>query len=151
MRILNYLIELFGVATLIGAFAFISWTKMALGGALAVIGAFFPSLRDARQTPVNEGKVAWHNLLVSFKGGIRVLVVFAGITLIVGAVADAKDEEAIAGRRAVEKGLSHLTPKMAEAVQEAVRAAKAVENHKDTANIPGEPDNSANEGKSQSH
>jgi hypothetical protein len=90
-RVLLYLLELIGVGGIIGLMAFIPWTKMALGGALAFLGAFFPSLKDARQSQSGDGQLTWRKVAVKFSGGVRFAVVMGGIVLLVGAVLEGHD------------------------------------------------------------
>ena len=87
VRAVVYLCELVGVGGLIGLVAYISWTKMALGSALSLLGAFFPELHMKREG-TGEGKIDAGNIKVVFRGGLRFVVVVAGLVLIVGAVLD---------------------------------------------------------------
>lgn len=85
-RALMYLLELIGVGGIVGLMAFIPWTKMALGGALTFLGAFFPSLKDERQATTGDGQLTWQKIILKFRGGIRFGVVMGGVVLLVGAV-----------------------------------------------------------------
>jgi hypothetical protein len=105
-----FLLELLGVAGLVSLLAYITWTKMALGAVLTLLGAFFPSLKDARQKLAGEGQVSWRGFLLKINGGIRFLVVIGGIILLIGAVLDGhegyvKESRFLAEKSAVEPEL----------------------------------------------
>ncbi len=89
-KVIIYILELIGIGGLIGLMAYISWTKMALGASLSLLGAFFPELQAKEESPgqgtINAGKVK-----VVFRGGLRFVVVVSGMILIVGAVLDGHD------------------------------------------------------------
>ena len=87
-RLLTHILELLGIGGLVWLLAFIPWTKMALGGALALLGAFFPTITEHSRTSVEQGHITWSKLLIKFRGTVRFAVVVAGIVLIVGAVLD---------------------------------------------------------------
>lgn len=87
-KALLFLMTEFGFLTVIvGIISGITWTKMTLGAALSVIGAFFPS--HNRENP--EGGHASITLFgnhVTFKGAARFAVIVSGILLILGALFD---------------------------------------------------------------
>lgn len=82
-----YLMELVGVGGLLGLLGFITWTKMGLGAALSLLGAFFPELH-VKNNEQGEGKIDAGKVSVVFRGGLRFVVVVAGLVLIVGSVLD---------------------------------------------------------------
>lgn len=89
-RIVIYLLELLGLIGIVGMLAFIPWTKMALGGALAAIGAFFPRLQEEKDRP---GKLTLKHkaIQVMLNGGPRFALVSAGIVVLLGALLDGHD------------------------------------------------------------
>lgn len=96
-----YMMELLGLIGMIGIMSYIAWTKMLLGAALSMVGAFFPRIQGHDATDRGSGKINMHKIAISMVGGVRVLVVIGGIILIVGAVLDghtgyveAKEKEA---------------------------------------------------------
>jgi hypothetical protein len=92
LKLIKLFLELASLGGLIGLMAFITWTKMALGGVLAITGAFFPS-PVAIDEKSNKGTTeikAW-NFLIKMTGGLRFGVVVAGLILLVGAVLDGHD------------------------------------------------------------
>ncbi|MGL6313088.1 hypothetical protein [Vibrio sp. WXL103] len=89
-KYITYIIEVLGLVSAVGLISYISWTKMILGSALALLGAFFPEINrkteEEGQAQVQVGKIN-----VSFRGGLRFAVVVAGIILIVGSLGDGVD------------------------------------------------------------
>jgi hypothetical protein len=83
-----YLIDLVSLTGFVGAIGFIPWTKMALGGALTVLGAFYPNRKEPRQPQEGSGHLEFFGVSISLKGGIRFAVVFAGILLVAGSVVE---------------------------------------------------------------
>jgi len=86
-----YLLELLGIGGLVGLLAYITWTKMALGSALSLLGAFFPELH-AKESEQGEGTIDAGKVKVVFRGGLRFVVVISGLVLIVGAVLDGHEK-----------------------------------------------------------
>jgi hypothetical protein len=80
-RMIPYFVELAATSGLIFAFAFISWTKIALGSVLTVIGAFFPNSTSDKATGTGSLKLAGVN--ITLRGSLRVGVLIAGLVLIV--------------------------------------------------------------------
>ena len=91
-RELVYLIEFISVSGIIVLFAFIPWTKFTLGLALAIAGAFLPSMKEARQNKNASGEITFQNMVMKFNGGIRIAVVMGGLIVLTGAMIDAKKE-----------------------------------------------------------
>jgi hypothetical protein len=88
-KVLTYLLELGGVGGIVALLAFIPWTKLALGGVLAFLGAFFPNFGGTkvdRQGGYAQIKVL--NILLKMSGGLRFGLVLAGLIVLVGAILD---------------------------------------------------------------
>src|SRR5262245_32322686 len=82
---LRFLIELIPVLATAGYLGYISVPKMAVGALLTFLGAFYPSMKDARQSKEGTGQLSWKQITIKFSGGIRFLVVIAGMIVLVGA------------------------------------------------------------------
>ena len=78
---LPYLVELGAASFLLLFFAFITWTKVALGAALTVVGAFFPHSTSDKATGTGALKIGGAS--ITLKGSLRVGVVLAGIALVI--------------------------------------------------------------------
>lgn len=91
-KLLPELLEWLGLAGIVSLFAFIAWTKMALGAVLCFLGAFYnPRFKRSER---GEGTVrASSQFFVKFKGGLRFCVVFGGIILLIGSVVGASDRK----------------------------------------------------------
>lgn len=87
MKLWMYIMESLGIIGLVGLISYITWTKMALGAALSLLGAFFPELH-IKEGGKGEGTIDIGKVKVVFRGGLRFVVVIAGLVLIVGAVLD---------------------------------------------------------------
>jgi len=85
-RLGMYLLEFFGLVGMVGLVAYISWTKMALGAVLTMIGALFPQCTGDSQS--GQGTVKFANASAVLKGSLRVGMVLGGIVLLIGAVLD---------------------------------------------------------------
>lgn len=88
---LMYLLNLLGVSGIVGLIAFIPFSKMVLGVIVIFLGAFFPIPNG--QNNGGEIIIRLKKLILKFRGGIRLLVVTAGIILVVGAMADGCEAE----------------------------------------------------------
>ena len=113
-----YMMERLGLIGMIGIMSYIAWTKMLLGAALSMVGAFFPRVHGHDATDRGSGKINMHKIAISMVGGVRVLVVIGGIILIVGAVLDghtsyveAKEKEAaqdVASRQMTQQQMDEI-------------------------------------------
>lgn len=81
IKLLLYLSELGATGFFVLSFAFISWTKVALGAALVVVGAFFPHSTSDKASGSGAIKIA--GIFITLRGSLRVGVVIAGLALIV--------------------------------------------------------------------
>jgi len=87
IRIGIHALELIGVGGLVALFAFIPLTKLGLGGALAILGAFFPNFHSEKNKS-GTAQVKFLAFLFKMSGGLRFAVVTAGIIVLIGAVID---------------------------------------------------------------
>ncbi len=129
-RILMYLLELVGVAGIVGLLVFIPWTKMALGAALTFLGAFFPTVRPTQTS--GGGEVRWHRVLARFSGGIRVGVVLGGLVLLIGAVLAGVDGKRTADdekEREVREFMRQLLNKHAQSEHAAEAGQQSTDEH----------------------
>ena len=101
MRIVFYLLEMIGVVGIVGLLAFIPLTKVALGAALACIGAFFPTIRPVQVT--GDGEVRVSRFRARFRGGVRIGVILGGLILLVGAVLTGVEERNKAAHKVSER------------------------------------------------
>ena len=67
--------------------SFVSWTKMALGAFLVVIGAYFPSMRQDNAAS-NSATIKMFDMEISIAGTIRFAVVAGGIILLIASLVD---------------------------------------------------------------
>jgi hypothetical protein len=81
-RYIPYLLELAAAGGLLFFFAFVSWTKLALGAALTAAGAFFPHAGYDKTSAKGTLKVMGAN--VTLVGSLRVAVAIGGVVLLVG-------------------------------------------------------------------
>ena len=77
---LPYLLELAAAGGLMYVFAFASLTKMAIGAALTIAGAFFPHSSADKATGMGTMKVAGLN--ITLRGSLRVGVLLAGLLVL---------------------------------------------------------------------
>lgn len=89
-KFLFELVAEYGLFTVIfGAISFMSWTKMTLGAALSVIGAFFPANKRNKNNNTNGiGAIKILGAEVTFSGAARYAVIVGGILLILGSIFD---------------------------------------------------------------
>jgi hypothetical protein len=92
MKVLQYLLEIWGLGAIMALMVYLPWTKLALGGVLTVLGAFFPDLRGRKNLQEGTAQVRFANVLLNVSGGLRYAVVIAGIVVLIGAVADGHQE-----------------------------------------------------------
>jgi hypothetical protein len=82
----TYLSELGVFSTTIGTISFIPWTKMTLGAALTVIGAFFPTKNQGNDR--GEATITMFGSKITIRGAARFGVIVGGILLILGSIFD---------------------------------------------------------------
>ena len=95
-RIIPYVVEVGVMAGMLYFFAALSWSKVALGAALTVVGAFFPTLSTGtptadRRIDISAEVPANGNSPIAFrlKGPLRALVCVSGVALIIYALVSA--------------------------------------------------------------
>jgi hypothetical protein len=101
--LVEWLLELLGLGGVLAAVAYISWTKMTLGCAIALIGAFFPKTRS--DGAKGSGELHTKGTRAVFKGSLRVGLVLAGIVLLIGSLADSEDRYYVASLQAANQAL----------------------------------------------
>jgi hypothetical protein len=146
VQLVEIIFEFVGLSGIIGMLAFITWTKVALGGVLTVTGAFYPTFRG-RPAAAEKGqaKVGWKGLSAQFAGTLRFAVIVAGIILIVGGIGDGHekyvkihdDEEPTLGSVAagstdanyenLSKTLQHMSPSQLDVLNRALEQRKTDE------------------------
>jgi hypothetical protein len=86
----EYILELLGVGGIVALIAFVSWTKLTLGGVLTVLGAYFPSLQPkTNNVAAGNTQIKVWNIFLKMSGTLRFGVVVAGLLVLVGAILDA--------------------------------------------------------------
>jgi hypothetical protein len=88
LRYLFLIVAEYGFFTVILAIlSYLSWTKMTLGAALAVIGAFFPE--KGKKGADGSASIRLFGAVITIAGAARFAVTIGGIILIIGSVFDA--------------------------------------------------------------
>jgi len=92
MRVLQYVLEIGGLGAIIALMAYLPVTKLAVGGILTLVGAYFPDLRGRENLQKGTAQIRFANVLLKVSGGLRFAVVIAGIVVLIGAMADGHQE-----------------------------------------------------------
>lgn len=109
VQLWQLILEFVGLGGLVSLVAFVPWSKMTLGGVLALAGALFPHFGKKDEHDPGKGSVSTKFVRLTVNGGPRILLVFAGLILIAGSVLDGfmhrqEDEEARIWRAAARFG-----------------------------------------------
>ena len=124
-----YLLELAAAGGLIFVFAFVSWTKVALGAALTMAGVFFPHSTSDKASGTGSLKLAGVN--ITLRGSLRVGVLLAGLVIIgyegIGAKLQSEKFTAAAKSAATKMGELFGGAKTAKPAYEGLTAKQRVE------------------------